>query len=250
MRLKVWLCVSTVLMLTGCIPKTDEYAADFNKAIADEEATHLVALNAAAKSGQLSERNHIASIFISKKVINEAFAGISGSKVEIPKSNAELIIDSADADFRDGFPLINAKTHLNIPGVKAPVTVNAAFELTYSIQDSSIIVIKPELLAVDPGVHVGIFDLRIRGALNELMLRHVRPLLPQLELPIATSSEINETSATKVVTLPAGGSTVTGNVQIPAISAKTNLSVSQVIFLDDGLHVLIDGGVSASSRHN
>lgn len=237
------LALAVGLAVTGCKPK---YSAEYQAQIAAAEASHIASLKAAAAGGQLDEKRHTASIFLSSAILNGLLDGAEQLKVQIPKyPDAALTVDKVDAQFRDGFPLFEGSATLSANGLPAPVKARVALELAYEIRNGSVLVLTPKLLAIDPSIEIHATDFRLRGILNEILANKIRQNLPVIEIPISSSSAINQAPMVHTVTLPTGSGSVTGVVRAPGIAAASDYRVSQVVFLSDGLHVLVDGGVHA-----
>ena len=237
--------VGASLLAAGCTPK---YGAEYQAAIERAEAQHVQSLKAAAAGGLLDETRHTASIFISARIINGLLDGAEQLQVEIPKfPGAVLTVDKVEAKFRDGFPLLEGDATLSGGGLPTPIKTHVALELVHEIRNGSLLILSPKLLAIDPSVKVGTTDHRLKGILNELVANKIRQNLPVLEIPISNSAAINQAPKVQTVTLPTGSGSVTGVVRAPGIAAVSDYRVSQVVFLSDGLHIFVDGGLHASA---
>ena len=232
------------LLVAGCTP---EYGAEYQAAIQRAEAQHVQSLKAAAAAGQLDEKRHTASVFLSARIVNGLLDGAEQLQVEIPKfPGAVLTVGKVEAKFRDGFPLFEGDATLSGGGLPTPIKTHVALELVHEIRNGSLLILSPKLLAIDPSVKVGATDHRLKGILNELLANKIRQNLPEIQIPIASSTAIGQAPRVQTVALPTGSGTVTGIVRAPAIAAGSDYRVSQVLFLSDGLHIFIDGGIHAA----
>ena len=237
--------IGASVLASGCTPK---YSAEYQAAIERAEAQHVQSLKAAAAGGLLDETRHTASIFLSARIVNGLLDGAEQLQVQIPKfPGAVLTVDKVEAKFRDGFPLFEGDATLSGGGLPAPIKAHVALELVHEIRNGSLLVLSPRLLAIDPSVKVGATDHRLKGILNELLANKIRQNLPIIEVPISNSAAINQAPKVQTVTLPTGSGSVTGVVKAPGITAASDYRVSQVVFLSDGLHIFVDGGIRAAT---
>ena len=235
--------IGASLIAAGC---TRQYSEEYQASIERAEAQHIQSLKAAAAGGLLDEKRHTASIFISARIINGLLDGAEQLQVEVPKfPGAVLTVGKVEAKFRDGFPLFEGDATLSGGGLPAPVNAHVALELVYEIRNGSLLVLSPKLLAIDPSVKVGATDHRLKGILNELLANKIRQNLPVIQVPISNSAAIDQAPKVQTVALPTGSGTVTGVVKVPGIAAASDYRVSQVVFLSDGLHIFVDGGIHA-----
>jgi hypothetical protein len=191
------------------------------------------------------ELNETTSIFISQKTLNSVLAGADNVSGPIPSiSGARFHVDSVRAVFSDGLPILNVKAWAEKPAdhLRLDVSVSATIETNIAPTDPSKITFTIHVTKVVPVAKWTIFQFRVCGFVKKLIQAKVAEYgekLPNLSLPLQSNLVLNLNATSQPVPIVTPDGQVTGAVSIPGFNYDGTLRVDQVLFLSDGIHLLV-----------
>jgi len=233
--------LAPLLTLSGCSrDPTAQLISTRNQA----EFTELRQVEALLSSTDELQSSDI-QVFIGSGPINEALQKIGS--VEIPLRNLGdtiLTISDARVAFTDGYPavslkarVVSAQRHLSADAVASAILL-----LDASPNSLSNSTLRVELTDIAPRVTLGPLAFSLKGFWKELSAAVIRKELiglPAFSLPLNTSLTLTG-GGTTTVTMPTGnGSSVTGDLIAPSVSANIGVRLRHVIFLGDGVHLFL-----------
>jgi hypothetical protein len=230
-----------LLLSLGC---SRDPSADLRANREQAEAAQLGQVKALLSSPNELNASDI-QVFIGKGVINSALQSIGTIDVAVPSlGDATLRLSDASVAFTNGYPAVNLKVQVRSAqrNISAGAVVSAVLFLDTAPTALANKTLQVSLTDIAPEISLGFFDFSLKGFWKDLTAAVVQKRLaelPAFSLPLNASLPLSG-GGTSTVTMPTGnGSTVTGNLIAPSISANVGLKLAHALFLEDGLHLFL-----------
>ncbi len=214
----------------------------------EREQTYLAVLRDRLQSSSEADLGAMASAFISVASINAVLAGLEGIRIPLQKPvGVTLDVESVRTQFLDGFPEVVAKAHITHTDSTVKVGVLLTLVLEPRLDDAHPNVIqlyaKPTGLTVDASLPaLGVLTpSQVSEVLRDLTV-HYAETLPYASIPLAETLSIAQPVGHLPVDLPTGNGRLRGVVVTPPLSSTIPINISGLLFLSDGLHVLLGVG--------
>ena len=228
-----------MLMALAACDTEDELNRQRLTAVKRERAM-FASFSEALKQGDFNPGSGVVIAFVSGKTVNDALAGLTNVKVELPNtSGAVLTVNKVSADFRTGFPGLNLDATVERSGVRASAYVAATIDAEVDDKNPDVLLLKVHIDGLVPKVTWGPFDLGIRGFVRDLAQTKLDDLvngpsvLGKVSVPLSRQFVVTVPGYSVQKDLP--GAKVT--ISAPALSLTVKTSIEKIIFLPDGIHI-------------
>jgi hypothetical protein len=191
------------------------------------------------KSGTLPQKYDI-HLFFRYAAVNKALAAIDGYEFPLPNNaNIAVKIGSIRLKGIGASPLVSIQASARTGELTADVEIGAI--LTPISNNATAAALQINVLSFAPRISWWIFELTKIDFVNALLaveLNKIALRLPKIELPVAEKIKIGGTATQKDQTFnTTKDSTLTLRINIPATQRERTLSISNYVFLEDGLHI-------------
>ncbi len=184
------------------------------------------------------------SIFVSQDTINNVLKVADGVKGPIPGVQGAIFhVDSVRAAFSEGLPILDIKAWAEKPQwkLKLQMTVTAAIEPIKSGISPSEMQFRVHITKVVPIASWWWLHFRIWGFARDLLqvkVAEYAKLLPDFKIPLQQDFVLTNPAANRLIRMSSPDGYVDGTVSVPGFEYHGQLSVNQVLFLSDGIHIL------------
>jgi hypothetical protein len=224
-------------------------AAELEKRRVEVEVEHLVKVKDVLGAGVGGLKTDF-KFFLSGKAINEALAQVG--TVEIPLQNAEdavLRIDKVSVAFSNGYPALALDASVSSAKRKVAVAVESRAALFIDASNGTLdnATMRVVIEEIAPRVTIPFYEFEIKGFWKDVLKATAQRSLndlPSFSVPLAATMPAHFGGAPVTMTIPTGnGSSVTGNLSVPAVGSTVTLELKQALFLEDGIHLFLNAKV-------
>lgn len=208
-----------------------------------EERDRLQALKRQLDLSPDLKAGTIAEAFVSTAAINQVLSGADGRDFTLRRSPGTIIhLTSIRAAFEDGYPRLLVDATARRGRAQIHLRVEAYLEAVVDIADLDRADMKVRLVDVAPDIKAGGFEFQLRGVARDVVkarLYEYESSLPSFTLPLRREFRIDQAAGTVEAAVPLGDAKVPVKIFRPAISDSPALRAKRIVFLSDGLHLLL-----------
>jgi hypothetical protein len=246
---KLLLGVTTILLVfcTACnsIRHWREKGEISKLNLLQAEMSYLKGLDGILNANPNPESQSSASVFLSGTAINSVLTGFDDSSLAVPQiKNASVSVHRVRADFRDGFPGIIAEITLTKqnPNLSIDAQLYCVLEPRIDPADGSSLLLFIHPLYISIGhraISPSLDEMRFAdNVLGDLASQYVQAL-PHLTIPLSKDFSVAFPATQLPLVVPTQAGHLNGDVDIPGLSVTSEISISGVFFLADGIHALV-----------
>lgn len=190
-----------------------------------------------------------ASIFVSKSAIDQVLRAADKFEIPIKQINGAVFhIDTIQSKFRNNFPIVEIVSWVEDRrlGIKVDLNTYAELETIKPDNDPAHLHFLVKIKRVEPVVHVGIFHFRTRwlAYLIHKRMQEYADGLPDFNIPIRSDMPFNAGATEQSMQITSPDGHVDGILKIPGYAILGSLIIDQVLYLQDGIHVLVSTTVT------
>jgi hypothetical protein len=208
-----------------------------------EERDRLTAIKRALAASPDLKAGTIAEAFVSTSAINQVLAGADGRDFSLPRTPDTIIhLVSIRAAFGDGYPRLRIEATARRGSTQVRLSIEAYLQAVIDTADLDTAEMKVRLIDVVPDVKTGSFEFNLRGVARDVVkakLYEYESRFPSFTIPLRREFRIDEAGGPQDAIVPIGGSKVPVRITRPAISDSPALRAKRIVFLSDGIHVLL-----------
>ena len=208
-----------------------------------EERGRLTAIKRALAESPDLKAGAIAEAFISISLINQILAGADGRDFALPRApETRIHLVSARAAFSDGYPRLKILATARRGKLEINLAVEAYLHAEIDTADLDRAEMKMRLVDVVPDVKSGPFALSLRGVAKDVVqakLYEYEARFPSFTIPLRREFKLDVGGGPTDALVPIGGAQVPVRIIRPALSDTPALRAKRILFLSDGIHVLL-----------
>lgn len=181
---------------------------------------------------------------LNRSTFDTILQGFNGTRIEVATGGRpiEVTLKTISMAFRPGSPevSIDASARDTASGLEAELQMDSRLVLEGDLARPGELSLRIVATRVVPNIRWGFFDLsrhRFAQQLLSLEASRVTDRLPAITLPLEHDFSIGAPQTTRSITLPVGGSTITGNLTTPSTRIDGQIVVKHVVFLRNGVHI-------------
>lgn len=239
-----WLKFATVFaaLLTGGCQTYSRLAVQQHLQLLEERGRLTAIKRALAESPDL-KAGTIAEAFISISLINQILAGADGRDFALPRApETRIHLVSARAAFSDGYPRLKILATARRGKLEINLAIEAYLHAEIDTADLDRAEMKMRLVDVVPDVKSGPFALSLRGVAKDVVqakLYEYEARFPSFTIPLRREFKLDVGGGPTDALVPIGGAQVPVRIIRPALSDTPALRAKRILFLSDGIHVLL-----------
>lgn len=213
--------------------------------ILDAEYSYLTALKDILQKQPNPESRNSISVFVSANGLNSVLSGADGLSFSVPTSkHTTVTVNSIRTEFRDGFPGVTANVEVtrHNPSLKIAAELYSVLEPRIDKADPTnlLLYMRPLYLKTSTqAIQAGNDDEKMAESLLGDIASQYSELLPHLTIPLAKDFSVSFPSSQVPLSVPTQAGKLNGEVDLPGLNARATVSVSGVLFLSDGVHILV-----------
>jgi hypothetical protein len=217
----------------------------------DAEYSYLTALRDTLQKQPNPETQNSMSVFVSGNGLNSVLSGADGLSFSVPKSKETIVkVNNIRTDFRDGFPsiLANVEVTRQNPTLKLTAQLYGVLEprIDKAAPTNLLLYVRPLYIKLaTQALATGKDDEQTAESLLGDIASQYSELLPHLTIPLAKEFSVSFPSSQVPLAVPVQAGKLNGEVDLPGLDVKATVSVSGVIFLSDGVHILVAASTQA-----
>jgi len=208
-----------------------------------EERDRLQALKRQLAASPDLKAGTIAEAFVSTAAINQVLSGADGRDFALRRSPGTIIhLASVRAAFEDGYPRLLVDATARRGGTEVRLRMEAYLQAVIDTADLDSAEMKVRLIDVVPDVKSGSFEFNLSGVAKDIVkakLYEYESSLPSFTIPLRREFRIDQAAGTLDAVVPIGGAQVPVTILRPAVSDSPALRAKRIVFLSDGIHVLL-----------
>lgn len=218
------------------------------------EQQYLVDLDKTLSATPNPEVTSQTSVFISGKTLDKILAAADNVQVPIQQiKGAVFHVDNVRTEFRDNFPIVTIKCWASKPNIKTRVDLVVSAELQPELQPGPppSLRLNINIIRVVPNVRIGFLKIRLWWFVRDLVhakLNNFVAGLPKFDLPLRQDFAFDAPPKSLPERIPTPDGYIDGNVDLPGYSVHGAIKIDRLIFLRDGLHVLISTDLSQRAQ--
>lgn len=240
--------VAALTFSTAACKKADEATEKLKQQrlnLATAEELYLQHLGQTVAANNNLEASSQVSVFLSAATVNQLLAVLNGVSGKIPSiPNATFHIVSFESTFRDGFPLLKLageaeRSDLNL---RVSMSIYAAIQPMVRTDQPNSLLLTFQVVDALPVVQWGKLEAKLEGFVKNLIqvkLTEYAAALPEIRVPLRSDFSLDLPANEQNVSFPVPNGTVSGVISVPAIHTAQSIYIHNVLFLSDGLHVMM-----------
>lgn len=182
-------------------------------------------------------------LMLNSKVFDQLLSGFDNSQIVIgDKRPIDITLGSIRMAFRPGYPDLTlvATARDRKSGLEAQLDLDVRLLIEGDPGAPGTLYLKPVATRIVPRLKWGALDFarwRFARRLMELQASRLTERIPRVEIPVQNEFVIGGKGGTKQVRIDTGEGYIMGNVAYPSTELGAAISVKEVLFLRNGIHV-------------
>lgn len=212
-------------------------------ALLNAELAYTTQLTEGLKRIGSSPNTTAVTVVLSPRSLNELLEGLSGVTMVIPDIEGQVEIKAVSVEFRDAFPEVRVDAHLTSSrvtgGLDASISATIEPQLTADAPNTLLLFVRP--LEIHPVVTIGGAKIKVSRDIENVLatiLTKYAESLPRVTIPLASSFQVDFPPTTQAIRVPTNDGALIGTIDFPSFSSGIAITIKQVYFLTDGIHVV------------
>jgi len=209
----------------------------------DAKLYYVRTLRDALKDHPNPEIQSSASLFISASTVNTLLAAATNSRFEVPNAgHISILIQNLQAHFSDGFPEVDATVHIDRPNPSISLDASLSAVLEPRLDNTAPNVLQFYLHPLS--LKIGLTNQAVPSQGNEIagdilskLAVAYGDLLPHFTFPLSRDFSVAFPATNVPLPVPTQAGKLNGELDVPGLSFRTDLSLSGLVFLSDGIHI-------------
>jgi len=236
----------TLALLTGCSTNLQRLELTRDHLLEVERSADRI--GALAAEGRFDPQRYDLYLLLNARVFDQILGGFDNVTLAVEGDRPiDITLSSVRLAFRPGYPdlTVAASAVDRRSGVRAEVDMDLRLIVEGDPAVPNTLYLKPVATRIVPRLRWGLLDFtrwRFARRLMELQAARLTERIPKIAIPVRSEFVIGGPGGTNVVQIPTGAGYIEGNVIYPSTEKRAAISVGQVLFLKNGVHVFANVG--------
>lgn len=199
-----------------------------------------------ATQGAYAPERYDLYLMLNGQVFDQMLAGFDNTVVALEGERPiDVTLSSVRMAFRPGYPDVTlaAKARDRKSGVEAEVELDIRLIIEGDPSNPDTLYLRAVATRIVPKLQWGIFDFtrwQFARRLLELEATRLTQRIPRISVPVQSEFVIGGKAASQTTRVDTGEGYILGDVSYPSTERNARITVRQILFLKNGVHVFAD----------